>query len=178
MSKPTLSLRYESLMADYTTLGNLEHCQCCGVREFSNFQDNGSDGDDRFDAVWDWYDNLSPEQQSSYDLACTPNSYGGNDYPSFRRMEDKFNELFPEYNEADEDNAALALLCYALANTGKEWTPPTAITILALVENWDNAYPIMDALVEGGWQRSVETVLNTNSDNDISLWTYRRKEKA
>ena len=176
MSNRTITFDYDCLEISGRTIGNLQHCSCCGVREFAGFQEDFDGEDDLYDTVWDWFHGTDDNDREKYGLKVIKNKWGGQDYPRFVQLRAKFMELFPE--AAPSADQHLDDVCYALSTIGTGWTPPTAITILALVENWDNAYPIMDALVEGGWQLSVDTVLNTNSNNDISLWTYRRKEVA
>lgn len=169
---PTITIGYSEIEVNGMPVANLEQSNCCGLREFSSFQENGGIGDHLAEKLWAWFAALPSETRVEYGLEVTRALSGITIYPSYTEMSIKFVELFPEFSFSN----GLARLCYVLSTIGKEWTPLTAITILALVENWDNAYPIMDALVEGGWQLSVDTVLNTNSGNDISLWTYRRKE--
>lgn len=168
MPNSDISLEYEGLRVSGTHVATLGYMHCCGIRELQNFQENQIDLENFQEELWDWYDDLDEATRAEYNFTCEQTLL------LFNQIQGKFLELFPD--RSPNQSIALEKMCYALSTIGETWTPPTSITILALVENFDNAYPIMDALVEGGWQLSVDTVLNTNSGNDISLWTYRRKE--
>lgn len=81
-----------------------------------------------------------------------------------------------EIFDFQQNNGTLDELCHVFANTGVLWQPPTVLTTLTLVHNWDNWFAIADALVLGGWQMVSGPSLNPNSSNHISLWVYNKEE--
>lgn len=89
MSKRTITFDYDCLEVDRRTVADLQHCSCCGVREFSGFQEHYDGDDDLYNEVWDWFHGTSETDRDKYNLKVKKNKWGGQDYPTFDRIDRK-----------------------------------------------------------------------------------------